>query len=79
MAGEQAVGADDDGERAVAQAVEQVLLLGAALEAGEDVDGDRVVGHPLGEGEQVLLGEDGGGDEDGDLLALDGGLDPDYS
>lgn len=43
-------------------------------ETAEHFDSHGVVGHPLAEGLPMLLGEDGGGDEDGDLFAAHDGF-----
>ena len=40
------------------------------LEAAEDLDDERVLGEPLAEGAEVLLGEHGRRHEDRDLLAV---------
>ena len=74
VAGDQAVGADDDVDRAVGEACDGVADFGRRAEAVEQIDADRVVGHALAEGAPVLLGEHGGGHEDGDLLAAGDGL-----
>jgi hypothetical protein len=50
-----------------ASSFQDLLLFLLRLEAGQRLDADRVVGHPLAEALVVLLGEHGGGDEDRDL------------
>ena len=74
VAPEEAVGADEDVDLARGGAREDGLRLGAAAEAAEDFDGDGKAPHARAEGFVVLLGEDGGGDEDGDLAAVHDGF-----
>ena len=71
---EEAVGADDDVDRAVLHPVDHLLGLAGGEEAAEDLDPHRVAGEALAEGQAVLLGEEGGGDEDGHLHAVLHGL-----
>ena len=82
VSGDQAVGADDDVDRAIGKAFEGAANFGGSAEAVEEVDADRVVAHPLAEGAPVLFGEDGGGTEQGDLFAagdgFEGGADGDF-
>ena len=81
VAGNQAVGADDEVHRAVGEAGDGVADFGGGAEAVEQVDADRIVRHAFAEGAPVLFGEHGGGHEDGDLFAagdgLEGGADGD--
>ena len=46
----------------------------AGAEAGEQFDAEGIIGHALAEGVEMLLGQDGGGGEDGDLFAAQGGF-----
>ncbi len=75
------MGADDDVHRAVAQALQGRLRLGVGLEAGERLHVHRELRVPLAEGPEVLLHQQGRGDQHGDLLAvldgLEGGADRD--
>ena len=64
------VGADDEIHRAGSEILEGLALLGRGAEAGEDVDIDREALEPLAGGHVVLLSQDRGGDEDGDLLGV---------
>jgi hypothetical protein len=81
VAGEQAVGADDDVDAPLTQPLDRRLGVRRGLEAAEPLHRDGEAGVPLGEGVQVLLGEQRGGGEHGDLLAvlhrLEGGADRD--
>ena len=74
VAAEQAVGADEDVDAALAEALDRRLLLLRAAEAADVLDGQRVVLQPLGERPEVLLGEDRRRDEDEHLLARLGRL-----
>ncbi len=71
---EEPVGADDHVDAPVGQPVDHLLGLAGREEAGQDLDPHRVAGVALGEGAEVLLGEQGGGDEDGGLHPLLDGL-----
>ena len=61
------MGADDHVDAAVGQPVDHLLGLAGREEPGQDLHPHRVAGVALGEGAEVLLGEEGGGDEDGRL------------
>ncbi len=74
VAREHAVGADQDVHATLGEPRDRRLLLGGRAEARDVVDRDWVVGEALGEGAEVLLGEDRGGREHQHLLALCGGL-----
>ena len=54
---QQPVRTDDNVDRAVLHAVEHRARLGGVGEARQPLDGDREAGHPLGEGLQVLVGQ----------------------
>jgi hypothetical protein len=71
---DEAMGADDDIDGARGEVAEDELLLVPGAEAGEEFDADGVIGHAFAEGVEVLLGEDGGGDKDSDLTAIDDGF-----
>ena len=66
---EDAVSADQDVDLSRSRAFQTLADLGLGTEAVDDFDDERELGHAGGEAAVVLLGEDGGGDEDGDLLA----------
>ena len=66
---EHAVGADEDVDLPVAEALDRGALLGRRPEAADLLDRERVVAQPLGEGAEVLLGEDRRRDEHQHLLA----------
>ena len=68
--GEQAVGADEDVDFAGFEFFEDDLLLFRRAEARDHLDGDGKLREALLEGFEVLEGEDRGGREDGDLLAI---------
>ena len=68
--GEDSVGADEDVDFAAMGASEGFVLLFAGAEAADHVDGDGEGGHAFDEGVVVLLGKDGSGYEEGDLLAV---------
>ena len=70
LAREQAVGADDQVDRAVLEPGDDLLGLGVALEPGQGLDHDGELGVALGEGLQVLLDQQRGRHEDRDLLAV---------
>ena len=55
-------------------ALQDVADLGLGPEAVDDLDREGKLGHARGEAAMVLLGEDGGGHEHGDLLAGVDGL-----
>ncbi len=74
IARQQPVGADDDVDRPVGQTVDHPAGLGRGEEAGQHLDPDRVAGEAVGEGLEVLGGQQGGGDQDGHLLAVLDGL-----
>ena len=65
----QAMGADEDVDGAGGGVLEDLADLASRAEAVDDLDPEGELGHPLAEGAVVLLGQDGGGHEDGDLLA----------
>ena len=73
------VGADQDVDLAGGGRSQKLLLLLGAAEPAEHLDRDRVTGHPLAEGVQMLLGQDRGRDQHGHLPAvlrrLEGGPD----
>ena len=69
-----AVGSDDDVDGPVGCGLEDGALLFGRAEAGEEFDAHGVLGHAIAEIVVVLLGEDGGGDEDGDLFSSEHGL-----
>ncbi|CAL9555377.1 hypothetical protein SUDANB151_04500 [Streptomyces sp. enrichment culture] len=75
------MGADDDVHRALAQPFQGRLRLGVGLEAGQRLHVHRELRVPLAERAEVLLHQQRGRDEDGDLLAvldgLEGGADRD--
>ena len=71
---QEAVGADDDVHRAGGELADGGGQFGAGAEAGEQFDAERIIGHALAEGVEMLLGQDGGGGEDGDLFAGQGGF-----
>ncbi len=56
---QQPVRADHDVDRPVLHAFEHRARLGGAGEPGQALHGDREPGHPLGEGLQVLVGQQG--------------------
>ena len=62
--------ADDDIYRSIQEAFEHLGLLRRGAETAEHLDRDREGGQALGKGLIVLLGEDGGGHQDRDLLAV---------
>ena len=74
VAREQPVGADEDVDLPVREALDRLALLGGRAEAADLLDGERVVAQALGEGAVVLLGEDRRRDEDHHLLAVVGRL-----
>src|SRR5450756_1185136 len=67
---EQPVSADHDVDAAVADPVQDRLLLGGAVEPADHPDGEWEVGEPLGERGEVLLREQRRRHEYGNLLAV---------
>ncbi len=70
VAGNEPMRADDDIDAAFAQKLQDFALLGVRAETAEHFDADRVIEHALPEGFEMLLREDGGRREDGDLFAF---------
>ncbi len=70
----QAMRADHDIHRAERQRLEDLFLLPDCAEAGEQFHPDRIIRHSLAEGIEMLLSQDGGGNEHGDLLAIHDGF-----
>ena len=66
--------ADQDVDRAGPGALEDFADFRAGPKPVDRLDGERELGHPGGEAAVVLLGQDGGRDQDGDLLARVDGL-----
>lgn len=66
---QQPVGADDDVDLAVCHTRDDFLRFGGVGESAQALHRDRERRHPLGEGLQVLLGEQGGRHQYRDLLA----------
>ena len=71
---EEAVGADHDVHAPVAQSGERLLLLLRRAKTAEQADGHRIIGHAFAQGLPMLLGQHGGGREEGDLLAAHHGF-----
>ena len=70
---EEAVRADEDINLAGGGGFQNFFLLRPGAETADHLDGDGVAGHALAEGVEMLLGEDGGRDEQRDLAtALNG-------
>ena len=67
---QQAMGADHDVHRAVGQTVEHRTGFSDFGETGQALDPDREAGHPFGEGLQMLVGQQRGGYQHRDLLAV---------
>ena len=67
---QQPMGADHDVDRALGHTVEHRAGFGALGEPGQALDPDREAGHPLGEGLQMLVGQQRGGNQHRDLLAV---------
>ena len=74
VAREQPVGADHHVDRAVGQTGGHPRRLCGRQEAGEDLDPHGEAGHAVGEGLEVLLGQERGGHQHGRLLAVLHGL-----
>ena len=77
---DEGVGADDDVGVAGDDGKEGVVFLSGGHVAGEGGDGevDAGVGEEFGEAVSVLVGEDGGGGEEGALFAVFDGLEHGY-
>ena len=77
----ESVGADDDIDLALGEVVDDAGLLAVGAEPAEDLDAYGIGLEALGEGGEVLLGEDGRGHEYGDLEpvgdSLEGGAEGD--
>ena len=67
---EQSMRADQHVDAALAGPLEDSGLLGLGAKARQHLDVERIVGHPFVERLVVLLGEDGGGNQDGNLPAV---------
>ena len=70
VGGEQAVGAHHHVHRAVGQAVDHLLGLGGREEPAQQLDPYGEPGVAVGEGEEVLAGQQGGGHQHGRLLGV---------
>ncbi len=57
---QEAMGADDDVHRAGRQVPDHAGLLAPGAKAREQFDADRIIGHALAEGVEMLLGQHGG-------------------
>ncbi len=68
------MGADQDVDAPLREALDRGLLLGGGAEARDVLERERVVGEALGEGAVVLLGEDRRRHEHQHLLAVAGRL-----
>ena len=75
VAGEQAVGADQDVDLAGLEVLQHRFHLGRRAQAGDALDPKGEVGEALAEGAEVLLGEDRGRHQDHHLLAVGRRLD----
>ena len=64
--------ADDNIDRAGRQIPDDPGLIAAGAETGEQFNAQGIIGHALAERVEMLLGQDGGGDEHGDLFAGQG-------
>ena len=73
VAREEAVGADDDVNLAVGEGARDLGLLRGRAETAEHLDADGVGRHALPEGLEMLLRQDGGGDEDRHLAVVHDG------
>ena len=67
---QQPVGADHDVHAAIGHAGQHRAGLGRIGEPRQPLHGHREAGHPLGEGLHVLVGQQGGGHQHRDLLAV---------
>ncbi len=67
---QQAMRADHDVHRPVGHAVDHGAGLGGVGEPGQALDRHREPGHPVAEGLQMLVGQQGGGHQHGDLFAV---------
>ena len=67
---QQPVGADEDVDLARGQLLDDLVALGLRLEPGEHRDRHRELREPLGEGLEVLVGQQRRRHQDGDLLAV---------
>ena len=67
---QQPMGADHDVDRALGHTVEHRAGFSALGEPGQALDPDREAGHPLGKGLQMLVGQQRGGNQHRDLLAI---------
>ena len=65
----EAMRADHDVDGTGGEVLEDPLLFARRAKTGEQFDAHGIIGHALAESVEVLLGEDGGGHEHGDLLA----------
>ena len=74
VAREQAVGADQDVDLALAEALQRLLHLGRLAQPRDHLDVEGRVGEALAEAAEVLLGEDRRRHQHHHLLAVDGGL-----
>ena len=74
LAGDEAVGADDDVDAPLLQALKDLGGLGGVLEAGQGPHGHREAGVALSEGLGVLAHQQRGGHQDRHLLAVLDGL-----
>ena len=63
------MGADDDVDAAIGELFADLAAFGGGAEAVEDIDAHRVIRHAFPEVVVMLLGEDRGGGEDGDLFS----------
>ena len=74
VAGDEAMGADHDVHSSVAQELQDLPLFGVGSEAAQHFDADRVIEHALSEGFEMLLREDGGRGQEGDLFSFHHGF-----
>jgi hypothetical protein len=74
VAREQPVGADQDVDLALLEVLEDGFGLGGGAQAGDALDPEGEVGHPLAEGAPVLLGEDRRRHQHHHLESVGGGL-----
>ncbi len=75
VAREQPVGADQDVDLALGEALDRLALVGGRAEARDVLDDEGLIAQALDERAVVLLGEDRRRHEHQDLLAVAGGLD----